>query len=112
MLRVVMTPSSVRLAKLRLCLWWGRIMDQGKCWDTALEHLLVVRLGNDRLGVWISTTTGAAGQVGIKSNGVFYDPSLPRVINNDSWVSLRSTWDECGRALVWGYVCTYVCMYV
>jgi hypothetical protein len=61
MLRVVMTPSSVRLAELRLCLWWGRIMDQGMRWDTALGHLLVVSLGNDSLGLRISTPTRPGG---------------------------------------------------
>jgi hypothetical protein len=44
----------------------------------ALGHFLVVLLGNDSLGVWISMTTGTGGQVPIKGNGVPYDRSLPR----------------------------------
>jgi hypothetical protein len=52
-------------------------MDQGMRWGTALGHLLVVPLGNASLGVWISKTAGAGGQVPIKGNGVLYDQSLP-----------------------------------
>jgi hypothetical protein len=39
------------LAELRLCLWWGRIMDQEVRRDTALEHLDVVPLGNESRGL-------------------------------------------------------------
>jgi hypothetical protein len=77
MLRVVMTPSSVRLAELRLCFWWGSIMDQGMRWDTALGHLLVVPLGNDSLGVWISTTNRGWRLSSHKGQWYFYDRSLP-----------------------------------
>jgi hypothetical protein len=56
MLQVVMKPSSVRLAKLWLCLWWGCIRDQRWHQDTALGHLLVVLPGNVSLGVWIGMT--------------------------------------------------------
>jgi hypothetical protein len=52
-----MTPSSMRLAELRLCLWWGRFKDQGLRRDTALGHLLVVPQGNVSLGVWIGMTS-------------------------------------------------------
>jgi hypothetical protein len=55
-LQVVMTPSSMRLAELRLCLWWRRIVDQRVRRDTALGRL-VVPLGNCSLGVWISMTS-------------------------------------------------------
>lgn len=51
MLQAVMTPSSTRMAELRLCVWSGRIMDQSVRGETALGHLLVVSLGNDSLGV-------------------------------------------------------------
>jgi hypothetical protein len=44
----------------------------------ALGHLLVVPLGNDSLGVWINTTTGAGSQIPIKGNDVLYNQSLPR----------------------------------
>jgi hypothetical protein len=56
MLRIVMTPSSVRLAELRLSLV-GTHLGPGD----ALGHLLVVPLGNDSPGVRISMTTGAGG---------------------------------------------------
>jgi hypothetical protein len=36
LLRLVMMPSSMRLAELRLCIWWGRDPDQGD----ASEHRL------------------------------------------------------------------------
>jgi hypothetical protein len=57
MLQVVMTPSSMRLAELQLCLWWGHIRDQGLHRETALGHLLVVPPGNVSLGVWIGMTS-------------------------------------------------------
>jgi hypothetical protein len=48
-LQVVMTPSSMRLAEPRLSLV-GTYHRPGMRWDTALEYLLVVPLGNDGLG--------------------------------------------------------------
>jgi hypothetical protein len=47
----------MRLVKLRLCLWWGCIRDQGLRQDTALGHLLMIRPGNVSLGVWIGMTS-------------------------------------------------------
>jgi hypothetical protein len=73
-----MTQSSVRLAELRLCLWWGPIMDQVTRSDTALGHLLVVQLGNHSLGVWISTTNRGWRLSSHKGQWRFYDRSLPR----------------------------------
>jgi hypothetical protein len=49
-----MTPSSMRLIELRLCLWWGRFLDQGMRRDTALGHLFVIPLCDASLRVWIS----------------------------------------------------------
>jgi hypothetical protein len=57
MLQVVMAPSSVRLAEVWLCLWWGRIRDQELHQDTALGHFLVVPSGNVSLEVWIGMTS-------------------------------------------------------
>jgi hypothetical protein len=47
----------MRLAELRLCLWWGPVMDHKMRQDTALGNLLVVPRSNGSLGVWISMTS-------------------------------------------------------
>jgi hypothetical protein len=49
-----MTPSSMRLAELWLCLWWGGIMDQEVRQDKVLGRLFVSPLSNVSLRVWIS----------------------------------------------------------
>jgi hypothetical protein len=73
-----MTPSSMRLAELWLCLWWGCIRDQGLCRDTALGHLLVVPLGNISLGVWISMTSRDWRLSSHKGQWHVHNRSLPR----------------------------------
>jgi hypothetical protein len=61
MLRVVMTPSSMRVVELRLCLWWGRIQTRActgaQLWDTSswsCRATSVSRSGS----VWRSGTGG------------------------------------------------------
>jgi hypothetical protein len=71
MLQVLMTPSSMRLAELWLCLWLGHIRDQGLRQDTALGHLLVVLPGNISLGVCIGMTSWDWRLSSHKGNGVF-----------------------------------------
>jgi hypothetical protein len=47
-------------------------------WDIALGHLLVVPLGNDSLGVWISKTNRGWRLRSHQGQWRFYNPSLPR----------------------------------
>jgi hypothetical protein len=75
-------------------------MDQDVRRDTALGHLLVVPLGNDSLGVWISMTNWDWRLSSHKGQWRSYDRSLP-LGGIMTRVSLRSARDECGRALVW-----------
>jgi hypothetical protein len=73
MLHVVMTPSSVRLAEPRLCLWWGRIMDQGMRCDTSSWSRWATTVSVSAL----VRPTGAGGQVPMKDNGVFTTGASP-----------------------------------
>jgi hypothetical protein len=52
-------------------------MDQGVRCDTALGHLLMVPLGNDSLGVWISMTNQGWRPSSHKGQLRFYDRGLP-----------------------------------
>jgi hypothetical protein len=67
----------MRLAELRLSLL-GTNYGPGMRWDTALGQLLVVPLGNDRLGVWICMTSWGWRLSSHKVEWRVYDRSLPR----------------------------------
>jgi hypothetical protein len=75
MLQVVMTPSSMSLAKPRLSLV-GTHHKPGMCWDTVLGHLLVVPLGIKSLGFWINMTY-QGWQLSSPKGQWHYNRSLP-----------------------------------
>jgi hypothetical protein len=77
MLQVVMTPSSMRLTELLLCLWWRGIRVHGLRRDTALQHLLMIPPGNDSLCVWFGMTSWDWWQSSHKGQWRFYNRSLP-----------------------------------
>jgi hypothetical protein len=61
MLRVVMTPSSMKVIELRLCLWWGRIQTRvcagAQLWDTSLWSCRATSVSRSG-SVWPSGTGG------------------------------------------------------
>jgi hypothetical protein len=77
MLRVVMTPSSMRVVELPLSSV-GAHLDQGLRWGTALGHLLVVLPGNVSLGVSIGMTKWDWRLSSHKMQWHFYDQRISR----------------------------------
>jgi hypothetical protein len=85
------------------CLWWECVVDQGyvraQPWNTSLWSPAGQRQSWRSAIAW---TSEAAAKIPERAMVTWPEPPTRR--HNDSWVTLRRTRDECGRALLWGWL--------